>query len=52
MKLSPGFLPHLFIMVGGFTGAVLRFLIDEQLPSLAGTLAVNIAGCFLMGVFM
>jgi CrcB protein len=44
--------PYFFIITGGFTGAVLRFLIDEQIPSIAGTLLVNFTGCVFMGIFM
>jgi len=44
--------PYLFIITGGFTGAVLRFLIDEQIPSIAGTMLVNLVGSILMGIFM
>lgn len=52
MKISAHVVPYLLILAGGFTGAVLRYLIDEQVPSPTGTLIVNTAGCFLMGVFM
>jgi len=50
MKIDP--LTYALIAVGGFTGAVLRFFIGEQVPSLAGTLFVNVTGCFLLGLFM
>lgn len=43
---------YFLIALGGFFGSVLRFLIDEQVTSLAGTLTVNFLGCVLMGVFM
>ena len=43
---------YALIASGGFLGAVMRYLIDGQIPSLAGTLIVNFFGCFLMGVFM
>ncbi|MFA5332717.1 MAG: fluoride efflux transporter CrcB [Methanoregula sp.] len=45
-------LPLILIACGGFLGAAARFLIDGQIPWLAGTLIVNIAGCFLLGIFM
>lgn len=43
---------YALIATGGFLGAVLRWFIDQQIPSLLGTLVVNFLGCFLMGVFM
>ncbi|PKL65901.1 MAG: fluoride efflux transporter CrcB [Methanomicrobiales archaeon HGW-Methanomicrobiales-3] len=43
---------YAFIAAGGFIGAVLRWLIDEQIPSLPGTLAVNFLGCIFLGIFM
>lgn len=50
MKSDP--VPYLAIVLGGFTGSVLRYLIDEQIVSLEGTLLVNTFGCFGMGLFM
>jgi len=44
--------PYLVIIAGGFIGAVMRYLIDEQIPSLPGTLVVNFTGCVFMGMFM
>jgi fluoride exporter len=43
---------YALIAAGGFLGAVLRWFIDLQIPSLTGTLVVNFLGCILMGVFM
>lgn len=43
---------YVLVACGGFCGAVIRCLIDQQIPSLAGTLVVNIVGCFFLGVFM
>ncbi|PKL57669.1 MAG: fluoride efflux transporter CrcB [Methanomicrobiales archaeon HGW-Methanomicrobiales-5] len=43
---------YALIAAGGFLGAVLRYFIDAQIPSLMGTLIVNFFGCFFMGVFM
>jgi CrcB protein len=43
---------YALIAVGGFFGAILRWFIDEQLPSLAGTLLVNFLGCVIIGVFL
>lgn len=44
--------------IGGFIGAVLRYLISGYVQNLTqnvtfphGTLAVNITGCFLIGIF-
>ena len=46
-----------FVGIGGFLGAVLRYLISGYIQDLShridfpyGTLAVNIVGCFLIGV--
>lgn len=50
MKLD--YYSYALIALGGFFGSVLRFLIDEQVMSLAGTLTVNFLGCVLMGIFM
>ena len=50
--------PIVLVGVGGFIGAVLRYLISGLVQNLTqsvifpyGTLAVNITGCFLMGIF-
>nr|WP_320160750.1 fluoride efflux transporter CrcB [uncultured Methanoregula sp.] len=50
MKIN--YYPYVLIAAGGFTGAILRWYIDVQIPSLGGTLIVNFLGCFVMGVFM
>ncbi|MFA6331578.1 MAG: fluoride efflux transporter CrcB [Methanoregula sp.] len=50
MKID--FFSYALIAAGGFLGAVLRWFIDLQIPSLMGTLMVNFLGCFVMGVFM
>lgn len=48
----------LFIAVGGALGSVLRYLIGGAVQRLAhagfpfGTLAVNIMGCFLIGILL
>ena len=46
-----------FVGIGGFLGAVLRYLISGYIQDLShridfpyGTLAVNLVGCFLIGV--
>jgi CrcB protein len=48
----------ILVGVGGFLGAVLRYLISGYVQNLTqsvafpyGTLAVNISGCFLIGIF-
>ncbi len=48
----------ILVGVGGFIGAVLRYLISGYVHNLTqsiafphGTLAVNITGCFLIGIF-
>jgi CrcB protein len=43
---------YALIAAGGFSGSILRWLIDVQIPSLSGTLVVNFLGCVFMGVFM
>ena len=43
---------YVLVALGGFTGSASRFLIDEQIPSLPGTLLVNFLGCVFMGAFM
>jgi CrcB protein len=45
--------PFIAVAVGGFIGAVLRYLTDTALVlPLAGTLTVNTIGCFFLGIFM
>jgi CrcB protein len=46
-------MPFAAVAVGGFIGAVLRYLVDAAvvLP-LPGTLIVNTIGCFFLGIFM
>ena len=48
----------ILVGVGGFIGAVLRYLISGYVQNLTqsvalphGTIAVNITGCFLIGIF-
>ena len=43
---------YALVILGGFTGSTLRFLIDERITSIAGILLVNVTGCFFLGVFM
>ncbi|MEN6609756.1 MAG: CrcB family protein [Methanoregulaceae archaeon] len=50
MRYDP--IPWIAIALGGFTGSILRFLVDERIVSLEGTLLVNTLGCFGMGLFM
>lgn len=52
MGMGIDFRSYAIVASGGFCGAVLRWIIDQQIPSLAGTLVVNIVGCFFLGVFM
>lgn len=46
--------PLLLIAVGGFAGAILRFVLARQLPATLpwGTLAANVLGAFLLGVLL
>ena len=39
-----------YIAIGGALGAVLRFLVSNALTFPFGTLAVNVAGSFIMGL--
>ena len=46
----------LFVGIGGFAGAILRYLVSGYVQDLSrrvdfpyGTLAVNVTGCFLLG---
>ena len=48
----------IFVGAGGFIGAVLRYLVSGYVQNLTksvafpyGTFAVNITGCFLIGIF-
>ena len=50
--MNMNYYPYVLIAAGGFLGAVLRWYIDLQIPSLWGTLIVNVLGCFVLGVFM
>jgi fluoride exporter len=50
--------PIVLVGIGGFIGAVLRYLMSGFVQNLSqsvafphGTLAVNLTGCFLMGIF-
>lgn len=45
--------PFIVVAIGGFFGAVFRYLVDSTfaLP-LFGTLVVNTVGCFFLGIFM
>jgi CrcB protein len=46
--------PLLLVAAGGFAGATLRYLVDGALaaPFPWGTLVVNVAGSFLLGVLL
>jgi fluoride exporter len=50
--MSIDYRSYAFVASGGFFGAILRWFIDVQIPSLAGTLVVNVLGCFLLSVLM
>lgn len=49
-------LPYLFVGVGGFAGAIARFLVARGVSSVAGTrfpwgtFLINISGSFLLGI--
>lgn len=51
-SLRSTFLGPLLIAVGAFAGANLRYVVGLQLPGLAGTLAVNVAGSLALGVLL
>lgn len=40
----------LLVFLGGGLGALLRYGVSKLLPAAVATFAVNIVGCFLMGV--
>ncbi|MFC0189257.1 fluoride efflux transporter FluC [Fictibacillus aquaticus] len=42
----------LAIALAGMAGSMMRYAIGEQLQHPLGTLAVNLAGCFLIGWFV
>lgn len=46
--------PLALVAVGGFVGATLRHAVTLSLPSSFpwGTLAANVAGCFLLGILL
>jgi CrcB protein len=46
--------PLVLIALGGFVGAALRYSVAASLPTSFpwGTLAVNVAGCFLLGLLL
>ena len=50
--MSLEFRSYALVAAGGFLGASLRWVIDQQVPTLEGTLLVNFLGCFAMGMFM
>ncbi|RDI71561.1 CrcB family protein [Halopelagius longus] len=45
-------LDPLLVASGGFVGATLRYGVGVALPGAAGTLAVNVAGSFLLGAML
>ncbi len=40
------------VCIGGFCGAISRYLVNEQIPSLPGTLVVNVLGCMAISILM
>lgn len=38
--------------IGGFIGSIIRYQINEWIPSLFGTFIVNILGCVAIGILM
>ena len=42
----------LAVGLGGAIGAVLRYLLGQAIPRLAGTFCINIVGCFAIGVIV
>jgi len=40
------------VAIGGFAGANLRFLVGGLLPGIEGTLLVNVAGSFALGLLL
>ena len=43
---------EVLVCIGGFCGAVARYLVNEQIPSLPGTLVVNVLGCMAISILM
>jgi len=50
--MKTDYFSYALVAAGGFIGAVLRWFIEGQAPSLAGTLLVNFLGCVVIGIFM
>lgn len=44
--------PYLLIAAGGFAGACARYAFGEAMSGMYGILAINVVGCFLIGVLM
>ncbi|HWQ64248.1 MAG TPA: fluoride efflux transporter CrcB [Methanospirillum sp.] len=40
------------VCIGGFCGAVGRYQINDYIPSLPGTLVVNVLGCIAISILM
>jgi CrcB protein len=45
-------LDPLLVAAGGFVGAVARYAVGLLLPATAGTVAVNVAGSFVLGLLV
>ena len=59
MIINPHFFQFVVIGMGGFVGALLRFVISTHVQQLNkglffpwGTLTVNLLGCFIMGILI
>ncbi|NMB78195.1 MAG: fluoride efflux transporter CrcB [Methanomicrobiales archaeon] len=50
--MTPDLRSYCIVAAGGFLGAIVRWMIDLQVPAPAGTFVVNLTGCFFLGVFM
>lgn len=44
--------PYLFVAIGGFAGACMRYLINLLVPSMPGILIINVSGCILLGFLL
>jgi CrcB protein len=43
---------YYLVAVGGFAGAVARYVLNEAVPGMAGIFIINVFGCFLLGFIM
>jgi CrcB protein len=44
--------PYLFVAIGGFAGACMRYIINFLVLSMPGILIINVSGCILLGFLL